>query len=117
MVNAKLRHFVTVEPPEPAAKLEALSDVAQEYGIEWDIDRWEVQGRQGVGHGWAGEQRLWACWLADFCLGRVAPQSGMAAPPRSRTDVHAPLSIHLATERAASCCHRTTPRPIMRCSS
>jgi hypothetical protein len=28
-----------VEPPEAAAKLEALSDIAQEFGIEWDMDR------------------------------------------------------------------------------
>ncbi|KAF8065722.1 hypothetical protein HT031_002782 [Scenedesmus sp. PABB004] len=39
MVNENLRACLTVEPPEPALKLEALSEIAQEYGVEWDMDR------------------------------------------------------------------------------
>ncbi|KAF6264735.1 regulator of Vps4 activity in the MVB pathway-domain-containing protein [Scenedesmus sp. NREL 46B-D3] len=39
MVNENLQHCLTVEPPEPAVKLETLSEIAQEYGVEWDMYR------------------------------------------------------------------------------
>lgn len=39
MVNDNLRRCLTVEPPDPALKLETLSEIAQEYGVEWDMDR------------------------------------------------------------------------------
>ena len=38
-VNDNLRRCLTVEPPEPTLKLQTLSDIAQEYGVEWDMDR------------------------------------------------------------------------------
>ncbi|WIA16836.1 hypothetical protein OEZ85_013772 [Tetradesmus obliquus] len=39
MVNDNLQRCLTIEPPEPALKLETLSEIAQEYGVEWDMYR------------------------------------------------------------------------------
>ncbi|KIZ06863.1 hypothetical protein MNEG_1095 [Monoraphidium neglectum] len=38
-VNERLRRCVTVEPPEASLKLEVLSEIAQEFKVEWDLDR------------------------------------------------------------------------------
>jgi hypothetical protein len=57
-VNQQLRRCVSVEAPDPAAKLELLSEIAQEHQVEWDADlaRREMLpgGDQGGGGGAGG---------------------------------------------------------------
>lgn len=35
-VNENLRRCLTIEPPQPEEKLQTLSEIAQEYNVEWD---------------------------------------------------------------------------------
>lgn len=38
-VNENLRRCLTIEPPQGEDKLSMLSEIAQEYNVEWDIER------------------------------------------------------------------------------
>ncbi|EFJ53046.1 hypothetical protein VOLCADRAFT_102664 [Volvox carteri f. nagariensis] len=48
-VNANLIRCLLVEPPQPEEKLEMLSEIAQEHGVEWDLSA--AAREMGVGLG------------------------------------------------------------------
>ncbi|GBF91674.1 hypothetical protein Rsub_03978 [Raphidocelis subcapitata] len=84
-VNESLRRYVAIEPPEPAVKLQTLSDIAQQFGVEWDLER---ASRELLGPAEA------AAAAAAAAAATAAAASAAAAPPPAAAPAPAPAPAY-----------------------
>lgn len=82
-VNEKLRGCLTMEPPEPARKLEVLSEIAQDFGVEWDLHKAgkDMLGSDAYAHGAPGGSAQPQLTSVGSGYGAGVPPPNIPPPP------------------------------------